>query len=150
MKKIVYVVISGFLFLSCNQNKTATEKEYIKNLEEKNRILKEELDGLKGGNQQSSSSQGEQQKLNKRNDYFTIGSTEEDVLSVMGDPTSLMDVGSTKIYIYGSSRVVFEEGKVNSYNNSDGNLKIRVKKRTKSNVEVEYIDNNVGGRRKDG
>jgi hypothetical protein len=111
--------------MSCNQNPSQTEKDYIKNLEEKNKALEKELHEVKSKTEPNNSPQGKKQKSK---DYFTIGSTEEEVLEVMGDPTSYRDLGILgKRYIYGLSIVVFHEGKVDSYDNSGENLKVRVK-----------------------
>ena len=76
--------------MSCNQNPSQTEKDYIKNLEEKNKALEKELHEVKSKTEPNNSPQGKKQKSN---DYFTIGSTEEEVLEVMGDPTSYRDLG---------------------------------------------------------
>jgi len=117
------------MIISCNQNQSGIEKEYIKNLEEKNKVLEQELQELKSGNYQKSTSKGEQQKTGKSMDYFTIGSTEDKVLEVMGDPTSYRDMGSFgKIYYYEISSIEFKNGKVYSYSNMSDNLKVKVKK----------------------
>ncbi len=61
------------------------------------------------------------------NDFFTIGSTEKNVLEVMGNPTAYRDLGRLgKLMEFGLSSVKFENGKVTSYSNFDGNLKVRL------------------------
>ena len=45
MLRLFYITFFCFLFIACNQ--TGTEKNYIKNLEEKNQILEKELQDLK-------------------------------------------------------------------------------------------------------
>jgi len=113
--------------MSCNQN-SSLEREYIKNLEEKNKLLEKELKQLKGKTD-SSFTQGTKQKTGNSKDYFTIGSTEDEVLRIMGDPTTYFDMGSLgKRYHYGLSTVFFSKGKVESYNNLEGNLRVKVKK----------------------
>ena len=110
-----------FLLVACN-NTSQTEKEYIKNLEEKNAALKKELQEMKNVSGDESKSDAKDSK-----DYFTIGSTEDEVLKIMGDPESYNDLGMFKKLYYGMSSVTIEDGKVKSYDNSDGNLKVKVK-----------------------
>lgn len=66
--------------------------------------------------------------MNRLNIQVTIGSTEEEVIKVMGDPDSYRDISLFKILEYGMSSVTIENGKVKSYDNSDGNLKVKVSK----------------------
>lgn len=141
MKPTAYLLLMSFVILSCNQKRqehAELEKEYIENLEEKNRILEQELkelkqsDGATGSENRSASAkeaQTQSPKAESNPGYFTIGSTEEEVLEVMGDPTSLHTAGSsTKYFYYGSSRVDFKNGMVNSYDNVDNKLKVRVRR----------------------
>ena len=60
--------------------------------------------------------------------YFTIGSSEDEVLAVQGTPTGI----AFNIWSYGFSSVTFENGRVKSFQNTSNNLKIRV---TKKQVE---------------
>lgn len=55
-------------------------------------------------------------------DFFTLGSTKEEVLRVQGTPTGVR--GS--VWHYGFSSVRFSEDRVISYENSFGNLKVRL------------------------
>ncbi len=57
-----------------------------------------------------------------RASFFSLGSTPEEVSTVQGSPTRI--VGNA--WSYGLSEVRFREGKVWSYNNFDGTLKIRL------------------------
>jgi hypothetical protein len=115
--------------MACNQNSSQVEKDYIKNLEEKNKILEKELQEQKSKSKPTNVTQESKQETKTPKGYFTIGSSEDEVLDVMGDPTNYMDLGSAgKRFYYGSSSVVFEKGKVESYNNLDGNLKVKVRK----------------------
>lgn len=124
-----HILLSFLLFMGCNQNTSQTEKDYIKNLEEKNKVLEKELQEVKSKADTINISQGSKQRTKNSKDYFAIGSTEEEVIEVMGDPTGYIDLGSSgKRYQYGGSIVFFEKGKVASYNNLEGNLKARVKK----------------------
>ena len=145
---ILFLVFSISL-IACSQKKQEQadiEKEYIENLEEKNRILERELRELKEGkrfndNDEPTKPSGvtESKRVCTRTPlkssssesvgYFTIGSTEDEVLNVMGDPTSISAYGSgSKIFSYGYSQVQFENGRVKSYDNYGKNLKIRVRK----------------------
>jgi hypothetical protein len=141
MKTTAYLLLMSFAILSCNQKRqehAELEKEYIENLEEKNRILEQELkelkqsDGSKVSTNRSASAkeaQPQSPKAESSPGYFTIGSTEEEVLDVMGDPTSLHDLGSNdKIFNYGSSSIDFRNGRVKSYYNGGKNLKVRVRR----------------------
>lgn len=146
--RILFLVFSISL-ISCGQKReeqAEIEKEYIENLEEKNRILERELRELKEGNSfndndepTKASGVTESKRVGTRTpsksssnesaSYFTIGSTEDEVLNVMGDPTSISAYGSgDKIFSYGYSQVQFENGRVKSYDNYGKNLKIRVRK----------------------
>lgn len=129
MNRYSYILLVCFLIMACNQNSSQAEKDYIKNLEEKNKILEKELQEQKSISKPTDVTQESKQETKSPKGYFTIGSTEDEVLEVMGDPTNYSNLGSAgKLFIYGSSSVVFKNGKVESYDNNDGNLKIKVKK----------------------
>lgn len=122
------ITVLSFLIISCAQNSSTTEKEYIKNFEEKNKALEKELQEVKEKSETKNISQSPQREQSNPKNYFTIGSTETEVLQVMGDPTKYLDMQSAgKRLYYGMSVVVFEKGKVVSYDNFDKNLKVRVK-----------------------
>tara|TARA_R110002033_G_C3729361_1_gene223801 strand:+ start:50 stop:385 length:336 start_codon:yes stop_codon:yes gene_type:complete len=108
--------------VGCNTSNKA-EKEYIKNLEDKNKLLEQEIAELKNDSKNVESVKSE--KLND-NDYFTLGSTEKRVLEVMGNPTSYNKIGPFRTMYFGLSSVKFEKGKVTGYDNFDGNLKVRL------------------------
>jgi hypothetical protein len=127
MKNLLSLLLFSFLLFGCNKGSSDIEKEYIKNLEEKNKVLEKELQALENETNGSSNNLENKQMNKSSKDYFTIGSTEEEVLDVMGDPTSLTTIGSNKTYHYNLSRVKFKNGKVDSYDNFDGNLKIKVR-----------------------
>jgi hypothetical protein len=149
MKLYILVLIFSISLVACTQKRqeqAEIEKEYIENLEEKNRILERELRELKEGNSfndndepTKASGVTESKRVGTRTStkpsssvnagYFTIGSTENEVLAVMGDPTSMSDYGNgDKTFSYGNSNVRFENGRVKSYDNFGKNLKIRVRK----------------------
>lgn len=57
------------------------------------------------------------------NNYFSIGSTKDDVKKIMGTPTSINSYIDT--WYYGSSLIEFKNNKVKSYSNYSNNLKVR-------------------------
>jgi hypothetical protein len=149
MRPHILLLVFSISFLACSQKKqkqAEIEKEYIENLEEKNRILERELRELKEDksfhdNDEPTKAAGvtESKGVGTRTPskssssesagYFTIGSTEEEVLNVMGDPSSISAFSTgTKIFSYELSTVRFENGRVKSYDNFGKNLKIRVRK----------------------
>lgn len=137
MRKYLTILLFSILLTSCTQQPSQVERDYIKNLEEKNRILEKELQEEKSKSKPMNNSKNSKkdaaavskQMTDKASDYFTIGSTEDEVLAVMGDPTSYDDMGIIgKIFHYGISSVDFKNGKVESYNNLGRNLKVKVKK----------------------
>ena len=58
--------------------------------------------------------------------YFTMGSTENTVLQIQGEPTSVSKYGNSATFYYGSSTVTFKNGLVDGYQNNAGNLKIKM------------------------
>lgn len=58
-------------------------------------------------------------------DYFTVGSTTDEVVAVQGSPTSVSTVGKFTTYYYGSAAVDFKNGKVTEYSNWGRKLKVR-------------------------
>lgn len=128
MNRCISILSLCLLVMSCNQS-SQTEKDYIKNLEEKNKLLEKELKEAKGETEPNTTSKAKQKSIASSKDFFTIGSSEDEVLEIMGDPTRLLDMNSLgKRFYYGLSVVVFEKGKVVSYDNLDGNLKVKVKR----------------------
>jgi len=67
-------------------------------------------------------------------EYFTVGSTKDDVLAIQGEPTTFNDNYLT----YGMSMVMFQDGKVINWNNLD--VKLKAKYLTATNlVAKEYF-----------
>jgi Tfp pilus assembly protein PilP len=120
-----YLPLSLFLFVvGCQTNQSQTVKDYIKNLEEKNKVLEQELQESKN---KSEAVDAKKKTQSGAKDYFTTGSTEKEVVVVMGDPTSIFAAGPLKSFTYGRSTVEFENGRVTGYSNFDGNLKVKIK-----------------------
>lgn len=138
MKKLYFISILYLLITSCNQGTSKSEKDYIKNLEEKNRHLERELQDEKNKPpviiekpvERVFVPQDATIESNISKDYFTIGSTEDEVIEVMGDPTNIIDFGSVgmKQFSFGYSTVSFKNGKVDGYNNFEKNLKVKMRK----------------------
>lgn len=63
--------------------------------------------------------------LKAQNSYFTLGSSENTVIRVQGQPNSITRVGNFSSFIYGNSSVTFANKLVEGYVNK-GNLKIIV------------------------
>jgi hypothetical protein len=63
--------------------------------------------------------------LKAQNSYFTIGSSENTVIQVQGQPSSIMRTGNYSTFMFGTSSVSFTNKIVDGYNNT-GNLKIKV------------------------
>jgi hypothetical protein len=106
--------------MACNHNPSQTEKDYIKNLEEKNRALEKELQEIKSKSKPNNIPQESNQVTKNSKDYFTIGSTEKEVIDIMGDPTSYMVTApEARKFYYGMSAVYFYKGKVISFDNLD-------------------------------
>ena len=55
--------------------------------------------------------------------YFTLGSSQDEVLAVQGTPTSI----EGNRWTYELSWIKFDMGKVESYSNFSGNLRLRVR-----------------------
>lgn len=123
MKRLFLILPLIFFLVSCDNASNQKEKEYIKNLEEKNKILEQEIADLKNSFENVKTVQSEKEN---ENEFFTIGSTEKEVLQVMGNPTSYNELGPFRIMYFGMSSVKFEKGKVTSYDNFDGNLKVKL------------------------
>lgn len=121
MNKYLFII---FVLVISSCNPSQTEKEYIKNLEDKNKALEAELHKYRGES-------GSSKRLNKQKigSFFTIGSAEEEVIQVMGEPSSYMVTAEeARKFYYGLSSVYFYKGKVISYDNLEGNLHVRVKR----------------------
>ncbi|HUH74676.1 MAG TPA: hypothetical protein VLZ75_09730 [Chitinophagales bacterium] len=124
MKKLCYILLITLSIIGCNQSPSEIEKDYIKNLEEKNKILEKELMEIKSKSEPTKTSK----KSENFTDYFVIGSTEDKVLEVMGQPTSYIETApEARRFYYDLSSVYFYQGKVISYDNLSNNLKARVK-----------------------
>ena len=123
MKRLNIILPLIFFLVSCDNTSNQKEKEYIKNLEEKNKLLEQEIADLKNNSKNVESVKSEKVK---DNDYFTLGSTEKKVIEVMGNPSSYNEIGPFRTMYFGLSSVKFQNGKVTGYDNMDGNLKVKL------------------------
>jgi hypothetical protein len=138
--KILLPFLLLLSFLSCNSKTSNTGKDdVIQSQEQKIKELEERLNKLeeakgtpvnkrKGDYTRTSTPPPETRKS-----YYSIGSTESEVLEIQGEPTSIDDLGSAKFYTYGLSSITFENGKLSSFSNLGKNLKIRVSSQSQSN-----------------
>ena len=58
-------------------------------------------------------------------EFFTMGSTMDEVASVMGTPQQISGLFSEVWWNYGYSRITFMQGRVTGWNNIGNNLKVR-------------------------
>lgn len=119
---LVYLI--GMVCISgCGLNSSKVDKDYIENLEKKNKILEKELQEIK-----RERASGHSNGSSSLKHYFTVGSSENKVIEVMGQPSAYIKTApEAKKFIYGLSTVYFYQGKVISYDNLDENLQVRVK-----------------------
>lgn len=123
MKSKIYIW-TLILLTTCSCNKSANSQK-IKELEERIGRIENEL---KGNSETILSNKQPSSKVIGKKDYFIIGSTEDDVLSVMGDPDKYSDYrNGSKTFYYRGSSVHFSQGRVEGYSNLSENLKVRVK-----------------------
>lgn len=101
--------------------------EYIVILEERISTLEKEIREIKNEIELKNSQETKQEIEGSKN-YFTIGSTMDEVIEVMGEPSSYIKTApeARKIH-YGISTVYFYQDKVISYDNLEGNLRVKVK-----------------------
>lgn len=128
--RIFQFTLVSVLITSCNQKQPDTE--YIKNLEEKNRILDSQLKErtiviVPDTKEKLTSLNTRAGDINSPKNYFTIGSTIAEVIEVMGEPTGVMDFKeiNRKILSFGVSKVTFEHGRVLEYSDYGKNLRVK-------------------------
>jgi outer membrane protein assembly factor BamE (lipoprotein component of BamABCDE complex) len=66
-----------------------------------------------------------QHQAKSRKDFFTVGSDMDEVASIMGTPVTIMHFLDDTWWYYGTSRIVFRNGRVIEWDNSENNLKVR-------------------------
>ncbi len=123
MNKIFLIYPVCFVLLCCSDSSRQVEKEYIKNLEEKNKILEQEIADLK---QKTKTVKPIKVSNTKGDKYFKLGSTKNQVLKVMGNPDKFIDLGFTQTMYFNGNTVEFRDGKVIGYKNYDGSLKVKL------------------------
>jgi hypothetical protein len=65
------------------------------------------------------------QSYQRSEESFTIGSSMDDVASLMGTPSTISNYGDTVYWHFGLSSVTFTHGRVSEWANYDNNLKVR-------------------------
>lgn len=64
--------------------------------------------------------------------YFEIGSTENELIEVMGKPTDVLKgYGEKEVWYYGQAKVFLNDGKVTDYDNNDKLLKAKKRENKK-------------------
>lgn len=66
-----------------------------------------------------------QQTPERPKDYFTVGSSMDDVAAIMGTPSRVNNFLNDVWWYFGYSRVVFRGGRVTEWDNMSNNLKVR-------------------------
>ena len=126
MNRIIALVLI-WAVVSCTPDASNTQEAYIENLEAKNNPLEQELRELK--EQKDRTDAVDESKQTKSGGFFAIGSTEDEVIEVMGEPDSYLKTApEAHKFFYGLSTVFFYQGKMISYDNLEGNLKAKVRK----------------------
>lgn len=123
---MLFIITFCLLFICCDNK--ATNAEYVKDLEERNRNLEEQI--KRDNNiKQKPEAKSEPSYNYESNvpEYFTMGSTESEVIGIMGEPNSItnFELLDSKIFYFNQSTVHFKNGKVTSYNNFSNNLRVR-------------------------
>ena len=92
-------------------------------------------------NQNSSYDQELTQAYSSSSDYFTVGSTKNEVLQIQGDPTGInkYEAMGEEVWRYDFSTVTFKNGRVSEYSNTSGNLNAKMTTSTKSQNSVDYF-----------
>jgi hypothetical protein len=135
MKKLLPFLVL-FICASCNNQGSTTEKDnVIQSQEQKIKELEERLNKMEEPNKSGVRDSVDYSQIyispqETKKEYYSIGSTESEVLNIQGEPSSINDFGSGKLFMYGASIITFRNGKVVSYSNLDNNLKIRVSSKT--------------------
>jgi hypothetical protein len=128
MKK-TYILLISFIFfiVGCNQSDKRQNDKRDSILEAqlsaqdlKIRQLQLEVENSKA------KAQPVEEKKQEESPFYKIGSTENEVLTIQGQPTSIIDLPPNKAFYYGSSYVSFRNGIVESFSNSGGNLRIKI------------------------
>jgi hypothetical protein len=133
--RVIDMCIFSLLLLGCTNDErireTKVKDSTIESQNQKLMDLEKKVVELEAQQNNTDKSKGDYSGYNdkeqktKRLDYFTIGSTEYEVLNIQGEPTAIHNLTFSKIYDYGSSTVTFTNGQVESFSNT-GNLKIKV------------------------
>lgn len=74
-------------------------------------------------------------------DYFTVGSTKDEVLQIQGTPTSVSKYSgmNQEVWSYNFSRITFKNGRVSEYSDLSNNLKIQLTPSTTSKSNGTYF-----------
>lgn len=148
MHKLFFIVFATLACIGCNNTSSKEDNNkdsIIKLQEERINQLQQQLNNPNVITVDTNSTLPENNKqigLSSSLDYFTIGSTEDEVLAVQGQPTSIEKILDSKIFFYGGSSVTFNKGIVESYRD-DGSLKIKVGTNSKKIKPSNNNDNEI-------
>lgn len=125
MKYYISLLLLSLLLVSC----AADDSERVKELEAKINKLESEKNMYtppmdSPSNEPTFNSATMPQVNNDKDEKYFVGDREDKVLRIQGTPTSVQDLGYTKMVFYGISFLTFENGTLISYSNHDGTLKI--------------------------
>jgi len=75
------------------------------------------------------------------NDYFTTGSTKNEVLKVQGEPTSISKYEgmNEEVWTYDFSRITFKSGRVSEYNDISKILRVQMKSSSSISSNANYF-----------
>ncbi len=126
MKPTIYILLIFLLTQSCNNLDPQINEKRISKLEERIRTLEKQLEQINNSIQNDTIRNTDPQQ--EYSEYFTIGSTMDEVIDIMGEPSSYMKTApEARKLIYGLSTVYFYQGKVISFDNLGDNLRVKVK-----------------------
>jgi hypothetical protein len=109
------------------QNNLNAEREFNPNAQN----AADDADSDRGNAQPLSSNNSQSASDHSNSGAFTIGSTEEELIQVMGSPSSITNLVGEKLMYFDTSSVTVKDGKVFEYSDR-GNLKVEVSSKSKS------------------
>ena len=126
MKPTIYILLIFLLTQSCNNLDPQINEKRISKLEERIRTLEKQLEQINNSIQNDTIRNTDPQQ--EYSEYFTIGSTMDEVIDIMEEPSSYMKTApEARKLIYSLSTVYFYQGKVISFDNLGDNLRVKVK-----------------------
>ncbi|MEI9943783.1 MAG: J domain-containing protein [Chitinophagaceae bacterium] len=80
-------------------------------------------------------------KSQNNTEYFTVGSSKDEVLQAQGNPTGInkYEAMDEEVWSYGFSTVTFKNGRVSEYSNTSRNLQAKMTTSNKSQSNTEFF-----------